>query len=132
MTARQCWLAGALVAAGVTAALHQGIHDKVFVAEWGLALILTLTQGAISLWINARALAPSHVEGLATDTNRFFVWAIGAQGLRVFLLVCVLGLAYRAGMANFAPFLEAALAGYVVMMAAEIWSLHSGSLRQVV
>ena len=124
MTARQCWVAGALVTAIVTAVLHQGIHDRVFASEWALALILTLTQGAISLWINARA--------IAAHPDRFFVWAVGAQGLRVFLLVCVLGLAYRAGMANFAPFLEAALAGYVVMMAAEIWSLHSGSLRQVV
>lgn len=124
MTARQCWLAGALVTAAATAALQQGIHDNFFGAEWALAFILTLTQGAISIWINARA--------MAAHPDRFFVWAIGAQGLRVFVLVCVLGLAYRSGMANFAPFLEAALAGYVVMMAAEIWSLHSGSLRQVV
>ena len=107
-----------------TAGVQFGLHGQLFSTEWGLALILTLTQGAISLWINGRA--------LAGHPDRFFVWAIGAQGLRIFLLVCVLGLAYRSGMAHFGPFLEAALAGYVVMMAAEIWSLHSGSLRQEV
>ena len=124
MTGRRCWLAGAAAAAVATAGAQFGLHGQLFATEWALALILTLTQGAISLWINARA--------LAAHPDRFFVWAIGAQGLRIFLLVCVLGIAFRYGMAHFAPFLAAALTGYVVMMVAEIWSLHSGSLRQEV
>ena len=124
MTSRACWIAGGSAAAVATAAAQFVFHEDFFAVEWGMALILTLTQGAISLWINARA--------LAAHPDRFFVWAIGAQGLRIFLLVCVLGIAFRFGMEYFAPFLAAALTGFVVMMMAEIWSLHSGSLRQEV
>ena len=122
MTARTCWLAGAGAAALTTVAAQIGLHGRLFAVEWGLALILTLTQGAISLWINVRA--------LGAHPDRFFVWAIGAQGLRIFLLVGVLGIAFRFGMEHFAPFLAAVLTGYVVMMVAEIWNLHSGSIRQ--
>ena len=88
---------------------------------WALAGILTLTHGIISVWIIVRA--------VGSNPTRFFIWALGLNVLRFALLLGVVAWANRSGMRNFYPFLTATLFGYFVLMAGEIWSLHTRSLR---
>lgn len=94
-----------------------GFHPEEFL--WGA--LLALTQGKVAVWIDARS--------LRGNPDYFMVWAVGAQNLRLFAVVLILGLAYRSGMANYAAFLAPALAGIVVMLAAQVGVLHTASTR---
>jgi hypothetical protein len=93
------------------------LHPEEFL--WGT--LLALTQGGIAVWIDARA--------LRGNPDYFMIWAVGAQNLRLFAVVAILGLAYRSGMANYAAFLSTALAGVVVMLAAQVLILHTRTMQ---
>jgi hypothetical protein len=115
------FLAAGAVAFTGSAVLIRTCFGAWFPGAWALAGILTLTHGFFSVWINVRAVGGS--------TTRFFIWALGLNGLRFALMLGVLAWAHGSGMEDFQPFLAAVLFGYFALMAGEVWSLHVRSLR---
>lgn len=84
-------------------------------------MILSLTQGIIALWISA------HAVGL--NAASFFGWGLGLHAVRLAVVFGILVLVRLTGWVDFFPFLTVVLWGYVVFMAAEVWSLHRNGLR---
>jgi hypothetical protein len=107
----------ALAAAAIAQrALTGHFHPEELLWGWGLALV----QGLLAVWIDRR--------GMRGNPDYFMAWALGAQAFRLLGVVAILWLAYKGGMANFTPFATAAMAGILVMMAAQVWALHKGSI----
>lgn len=121
MIADRFILSAAAAALIGSAAVLYACFERWHPGAWALAAILTLTHGFFSVWINVRA--------VGGGTTRFFIWALGFNGIRIALLLGVLAWAHRSGMRDFYPFLTAVLFGYFALMAGEILSLHTRSLR---
>ena len=84
--------------------------------EFGFSLIFSLTHGFIALFITARA--------VERGPDRFFLWALGINGLRVFLLLLLLFFFKLDGRLDFMALLTGFLTGYFVFLFVEVAGLH--------
>jgi hypothetical protein len=108
------WSGAFGLAAGLWA--QQAFTGAIYPEELFKGWLLALTQGLIAVWIDTRA--------LRGNPNRFMVWGILAQNLRVMALIGILVLVFRRGMLHFTPFMVAVLAGFLAMLAGQVWWLH--------
>ncbi len=92
--------------------LHGAGQAFPIAAAWGVALL----HGMAAFWINDRAirLAP----------ERFFIWGVGMNALRVLGLCALFMAAYRWYPDHFRAFLTASMIGYFCFLFGEIWNIH--------
>ena len=113
---RRYFIQAALAATLLTALALRLTHETLPQFEFGFSLIFSLTHGYFALFITARA--------IERGSDRFFLWALGINGLRVFLLLLLLFLLRLDGRLDFMALLTGFLTGYFVFLFAEVAGLH--------
>jgi hypothetical protein len=83
---------------------------------WAAGNLLAVGNGVLAAWISRRAVGP--------DVTRFFLWGLGANGLRAMTLVLSIAAADRLRFPERNPLILCALFGYFVFLVREILDLH--------
>lgn len=116
-----CFLAAGVLTILLSVPAVRYLHGAGQAFPLTAAWIVALFHGAAAFLINNRA--------IRLPAERFFIWGVGMNGLRVLGLLALFMAAYRWYPDHFRAFLTASMIGYFCFLFCEIWNIHRATGR---